>query len=66
MAGPLGDGQTCYFQEQEIRYILQPVDENVKVIALSRGIGFATNDYRIAEALVTGTSPEDVAITLVR
>ena len=66
MAGPRGAGETCYYQEQEIRYILEPVDENIRVIALSRDIGFAANDYRLAEALVSGIHPEDVEITMIR
>ena len=65
MAGPLGVGQTCYFQEQEIRYILQPEDTDVRLIALSRGVGREENDFRIAEALVTGIHPEDVEFELV-
>ena len=66
MAGPLGAGETCYYQEQEIRYILQPVDENIKVIALSRDIGFAANQFRLAETVVSGVHPEDVSFTLIQ
>ena len=66
MAGPLGAGEVCYFQEQELRYILQPVDENVRVVALSRDIGYERNTYRLAEALVTGIHPEDVEVTMIR
>lgn len=66
MAGPLGVGETCYFQEQELRYILQPEDASVRVVALSRDIGDPARDYRLAEALVTGIHPEDVEITIVR
>ena len=66
MAGPLGVGQTCYFQEQEIRYILQPEGDNVRVVALSTALGYERNSYRLAEALVSGTDPEDVEITMIR
>ena len=66
MAGPLGAGAICYFQEQELRYILQPVDENVRVVALSTALGYPENDYRLAEALVTGIHPENVEITMIR
>lgn len=66
MAGPLGAGETCYFQEQEIRYILQPEGEHVRVVALSATLGYERNQYRLAEALVTGIHPEDVQITMIR
>lgn len=66
MAGPLGAGETCYFQEQELRYILQPEDTNVRVVALSRDIGYERNEYRLAEALVTGIHPDDVQVTMIR